>query len=77
LNKFKKNFKEQIPEIKNEYVRKQLYKEALPVYGDGIEVVEQMNLLIQKAENLSLKNFNGLIVRAINKRISRDNYIFT
>ncbi len=71
LNKFKKNFKEQTPEIKDEdvkeYVKTKLYQDELPVYGVGAE--NQMNLLIKKANELGLKNFDGLLGHAGNKQI--------
>jgi hypothetical protein len=71
LEQFKKLFPETKVEIIDEqvkgYVKENIYKGSDPVYENGAN--EQMQLLIEKANKLGLKNFNGLSQHAKIKQI--------
>jgi ankyrin repeat protein len=62
LDTFKESFKDQNADINladvQEYVRKEIYGDDEPVYGNGAKT--QMDALIQKAKNIRLTNFKDL-----------------
>lgn len=71
LEQFKTLFPETKVEISDEqvkcYVKENIYKDSDPVYENGAN--EQMQLLIEKANELGLKNFKDLFKHAENKQI--------
>ena len=71
LEQFKTLFPETKVEISDEqvkwYVKENIYKGSDPVYENGAN--EQMQLLIEKANELGLKNFKDLFKHAENKQI--------
>jgi hypothetical protein len=71
LNQLKGLFPETKVEISDEqvkwYVKENIYKGSDPVYEN--EANEQMQLLIEKANELGLKNFKDLFIHAKNKQI--------